>query len=208
MISAMSKNLFVFPATGQIHRYVVPATGRYIIAASGAQGNAGALGARVRGTFDLHEGEVLHILVGQQKGTGLPSHQPAAGDDAGRPGDDAWDHRPLPFVGGGDGGSYVWKADRTCPTQLMLAAGHGGSSFNAGRDQINSPKVQSGDGCVSIIPESSCLSQIEPNSVTVDTASLRNLLANPESICLFGNLQRALHPGFGQRRPRPGPRPD
>jgi hypothetical protein len=208
MISAMSKNLFVFPATGQIHRYVVPATGRYIIEASGAQSGASDRGARIRGTFDLNEGDVLHILVGQQKVAGRPAPQPDAGGDEGFASDDAWDHRPPPLIGGEDGGSYVWMADRTCPAQLMLAAGHDGSSFNAGRDQTNSPRMQSGDGCVSIIAESSCLAQAGPNSVTLDSASLRNGMANPESICLFGNLQRALHPGFGQRRPPSEPRPD
>jgi len=203
----MSKKLLVFPATGEIHRYVVTETDRYIIAASGAQGGAGELGARVRGTFDLKKGDVLHILVGQEKATDRKPHQAEAGSEDSSV-SEAWDHRPLPFVGGGDGGSYVWKADRNCPTQLMLAAGNGGSSFNAGKHQINSPRVQSGDGCVSLIAESACLVQSDLGSLAAGTASLRSMIANPESICLFGNLQRALHPGFGQRRSRPGLRPD
>lgn len=206
----MSKKLLVFPATGEIHRYVITETDRYIIAAAGAQSGDGELGARVRGTFDLKKGDVLHILVGQEKAAGREPHQTEAGGEN-CSASEAWDHRPLPLVGGGgggDGGSYVWKADRNCPTQLMLAAGNGGSSFNAGKSQINSPRVQSGDGCVSLIAESACLLPTDLRGLAAGTASLRNMIANPESICLFGNLQRALHPGFGQRRPRPGLRSD
>ena len=101
----------VFNATGMVQAYVVLATGRYEIEASGAQGGAGGgpggKGARVKGTFELKAGEILQIVVGQQGTPGTTPHQPA---------------------GGGGGGSFVWKGDvaRPLPTRPLLAAGGGG----------------------------------------------------------------------------------
>ena len=85
--------------------WVVPATGSYIIAAAGAEGNhssfGGGDGAYVSGTFALTSGEVIHIVVGQMGGT---------------------ENGHTSSSGGGGGGGFVYKSDLT----LLLAAGGGG----------------------------------------------------------------------------------
>lgn len=129
----MSNNPTVFSALGKIQYYVVPVLGRYIIEASGAQGGAGGgpggKGARARGTFDLEEGDVLQIVVGERGSSGITPHQPAGGG-GGR--SFVWKglgNRLVPDAGGGGGGgSFVWKFDRTrlYPAQPLLVAGGGG----------------------------------------------------------------------------------
>ncbi|HVT73955.1 MAG TPA: glycine-rich protein [Lacunisphaera sp.] len=122
-----------FPPMGKIVYYLVPASGRYVIEAAGAQGGAGGgpggRGARVRGTFQLDEGDVLQIVVGQQGGAGSAPHHPA--DIASAFMDDAAvvGRRFAPRAGGGGGGgSFVWKFDRRClaPLEPLLVAGGGG----------------------------------------------------------------------------------
>jgi hypothetical protein len=113
----MNEPLVVFTATGGIQSYVVPATGAYIIEASGAQGGAGGgpggKGARLKGTFYLNAGDILQIVVGMQGEAGSTPHQPA---------------------GGGGGGTFVWLGARPTPLPLepLLAAGGGGGG--AGSD--------------------------------------------------------------------------
>jgi hypothetical protein len=107
----------VFSATGTIQTYTVPASGTYVIEASGAQGGAGGgpggKGARVKGTFFLHHGDVLQIVVGRQGCAGATPHQPA---------------------GGGGGGSFVWKGllPAPLPAKPLLAAGGGGGGEGGG----------------------------------------------------------------------------
>jgi hypothetical protein len=120
----------VFSATGRIQSYVVPATGSYVIEASGAQGGAGGgpggKGARVKGTFFLRKGEVLQIVVGQQGTAGTTPHLPA---------------------GGGGGGTFVWKSEQPSPLPaepLLVAGGGGGGAGGDGRVGIDG-----GDGAVS-----------------------------------------------------------
>ncbi len=109
--TAMSSTSVIFSATGQIQTFIAPATGSYVIEASGAQGGAGGgpggKGARVRGTFQLEAGESLKIVVGRQGTAGTTPHQPA---------------------GGGGGGSFVWKGTAAwpLPDKPLLAAGGGG----------------------------------------------------------------------------------
>jgi hypothetical protein len=113
----------LFAPVETIQRYVVPATGHYVIEAAGAQGGAGGggpggKGARVKGTFHLTRDEILWIVVGQPGGAGNTPHQPA---------------------GGGGGGTFVWKsmADLILPSQPMLAAGGGGGGTSgAGSDAV------------------------------------------------------------------------
>ena len=107
----MSDIPLVFPGTGAIQSYIVPVTGSYVIEASGAQGGngrgPGGKGARLRGIFDLKEGEVIQIVVGLEGKSGSSSPDPA---------------------GGGGGGSFVWKGVKPLPlpSMPMLAAGGGG----------------------------------------------------------------------------------
>ena len=93
----------------------VPVTGSYVIEVSGASGangtdgsqsdiswRIGGLGAKMRGTFQLSQGNVLKILVGQEghRGTGF-----------------------IERPGGGGGGSFVTLSD---DTPLIIAGGGGG----------------------------------------------------------------------------------
>ncbi len=141
----------VFMAVGTIQSYVVPATGRYILEAAGAQGGPGGgpggKGARVQGTFKLTEGDVLQMVVGQQGTAGTTPHQPAGG---GGGGSFVWKSataRLLPAGGGGGGGgSFVWKgaAARLLPTRPLLVAGGGGGGN--GGDGLITMDAARGDG--------------------------------------------------------------
>lgn len=123
----------VFIGIGTIQSYVVPASGRYVIEAAGAQGGAGGgpggKGARVKGTFNLTEGDVLQMVVGHQGTSGSTPHQPAGG---GGGGSFVWKGATARLMpaggGGGGGGSFVWKGamPRVLPAKPMLAAGGGG----------------------------------------------------------------------------------
>ncbi len=105
-----------------IQRWTVPKTGNYEIDAYGAMGcyndsstiggislRSYNLGARVKGTFALTQGNVLKIAVGQN------------GNMAGV--NDRGD-------GGGGGGTFVWLNDP--PNNPMLIAGGGGAIRNQG----------------------------------------------------------------------------
>jgi large repetitive protein len=93
-----------------IQTWTAPATGTYIISASGAQGgtnqNTGGRGAVESGTFSLTAGTVLQILVGQA----------GAGSSSGNQ------------CGGGGGASYVVSDG----TPLIIAAGGGGADIGGG----------------------------------------------------------------------------
>lgn len=99
----------VFDYTGSLQYYVVPAdVYRVEIEATGAAGGdggstnsgVGGHGARMTGSFDVTPGETLVILVGEQ-GAGAQ------------------------YVGGGGGGTFVW---RDTGTELLLVAGGGGGA--------------------------------------------------------------------------------
>jgi hypothetical protein len=86
-------------------RWVVPVTGRYSIEASGARGTgtgsaAAGSGAIIKGEFELIEGDIVTIAVGQM-GTGGS------------------------FQGGGGGGTWVYKGS----TPLLIAGGGGGAGY-------------------------------------------------------------------------------
>lgn len=107
-------------STQGIQEWVVPTTGSYTITAAGAQGgddiytlgNPGGFGAVITGTFELVEGDILYIMVGQEGGnTSSPSIDNAAA--------------------GGGGGSFVWDPDDTS-FPLVAAGGGGGGSSNSG----------------------------------------------------------------------------
>lgn len=119
----------VFPARRSIQTFLVPESGHYVIEASGAQGGGGGgpggLGARMRGTFYLRAGERLCIVVGERGG--------CAPDGA---------HA----VGGGGGGSFVWRVqpDEARPRYPLLAAG--GGAGGGGGPGLASPNGGDGSG--------------------------------------------------------------
>ena len=98
-----------------IQQWVVPQSGNYKIEVFGAQGggvtnggiNAG-LGSRMSGNFDLEQGEVLNILVGQM---GIQESQYSGG-----------------YAGGGGGGSFITKAPHNTDESILIIAGGGGGS--------------------------------------------------------------------------------
>lgn len=91
-----------------IQLWTVPVTGNYKIEAFGAQGGGanGGLGAHIQGEFSLLQGQVLHIIVGQQGIT-----------ESGQ----------VNSVGGG-GGSFVVRGPATAIGDVLVIAGGGGGS--------------------------------------------------------------------------------
>lgn len=105
-----------FDFTGSIESWTVPADGTYLIEAYGAEGgtvdvnNQGGLGAAMRGEFQLTEGTVLQILVGEK------------GYDAAGPQYDG---------GGGGGGTFIATgANYMTATPILVAGGGGGGTAN------------------------------------------------------------------------------
>ncbi|XP_035671951.1 glycine-rich cell wall structural protein 1.0-like [Branchiostoma floridae] len=92
-----------------IQLFTVPETGNYSIevagAAAGQAGTARGRGALVSGTFQLQEGDVLKILVGQE-GLGSRRHLSAGG--GGGTFVTRADDSPLIVAGGAGGGAGVW----------------------------------------------------------------------------------------------------
>ncbi|WP_051568544.1 T9SS type A sorting domain-containing protein [Crocinitomix catalasitica] len=109
-----------FNMTSQgIQEWTVPATGDYRIEAAGAQGGylsytfspeEGGLGAVLQGEFELVEGQVLHIVVGQIGVQSIPGNGNAGP--------------------GGGGGTFIW--DPTALDMPLMAAGGGGAGANPG----------------------------------------------------------------------------
>ena len=102
-----------FMYSGSIVQWTAPQTGSYEITAYGAQGGgcgiyAGGMGAIMSGTFQLNQGDVLNILVGQE---GIPPQYSGYGG------------------GGGGGGSFVVGPNNNT-NPLVVAGGGGGVSGN------------------------------------------------------------------------------
>jgi hypothetical protein len=105
-----------YTVTGGIQYWTVPVTGRYYIDAYGA-GGAGTLaggGARIADTFDLTEGEVIRILVGQTANI-------TAGVSA----------------NGGGGGSFVVRSPFNTNGSILIVAGGGGGSESGSSQNTN-----------------------------------------------------------------------
>ena len=96
--------------------------------AQGGMGNSGAggLGARMKGVFEVTEGQTLKVLVGQQGQKNSTS--------GGHIGNST----------GGGGGTYVTKADNT--PLIIAGAGGGGGHVNGGQDGVTGPNGLKGLG--------------------------------------------------------------
>ena len=106
-------NSFLNMSTQGIQQWTVPATGSYIIEATGAAGglNPGqteARGARIIGTVSLTQGEILNIVVGQPGTGGTRVNSP-----------------------GGGGGTFVY---RNASTPLIIAGAGAGMRANWSTD--------------------------------------------------------------------------
>jgi hypothetical protein len=93
-----------------IQYWTVPYTGRYYIDAYGAGGggNFSGGGARMADTFDLVQGEVIRILVGQ---TPSPWY--------------------LYIANGGGGGTFVTRSPHNNESSILVIAGGGGGAESA-----------------------------------------------------------------------------
>lgn len=104
-------NTAFFNTSNGVQLWIVPATGTYTIDCYGAQGadggsgstGTGGLGARIRGNFNLTEGELIRLVVGQRGFTQT----------------NGWGG------GGGGGGTFAWRDGQN--TNPLIAAGGGGS---------------------------------------------------------------------------------
>ena len=128
-----------FNTTDGIQLWTVPQDGAYRIEASGAQGGTsgtmqGGLGSIMSGDFELIEGEIIYILVGQQGITGGHSINQSQ------------------FVSAGGGGSFVVREPyNTNESILVVAGGGGGAAQNtwtvaAGRPALITTNGNSGQG--------------------------------------------------------------
>jgi hypothetical protein len=102
-----------------IQEWTVPATGAYSITAVGARGGGSSntgKGAKIYGEFNLTQGQVIKILVGQM-GSGT-------------------------YNGGGGGGSFAWLASSA--TEPLIAAGGGGGRGGGGRVGVDASVTTSG----------------------------------------------------------------
>ena len=98
--------------TQGIQEWTVPTTATYTIEVWGAEGGGGTpgKGARMKGYFDLTQGMVLKIVVGQM---GIEE-----GSYSG----------PLGHAGGGGGGSFIIKSPYNTTGSILVIAGGGGGS--------------------------------------------------------------------------------
>ncbi len=122
--------------SGTIQSWTVPSDGTYKITAYGAQGGGddGGLGAKMSGDFNLTDGTVIKILVGQ-RGVVYEDY-------------DYFDDESTWYAGGG-GGTYVVKNGATNESGIYVIAGGGGGSHYADdskRHGSTSTSGNSGDG--------------------------------------------------------------
>ena len=110
---------FNVPNDAGIQYWTVPTTSTYTIEAWGAQGgdahsDSPGFGARIRGDFTLTEGEIIHIVVGQQ---GLNQTSASSGSNY--------------HSGGGGGGTFVIKTPYNNTASILVIAGGGGSGYSS-----------------------------------------------------------------------------
>ena len=118
--------------TQGIQEWTVPTTRSYTIEVWGAAGGTqlyssdypGGYGAKMKGDFDLTQGEVIKIMVGQKgentRSTNIDNAAP-----------------------GGGGGSFVWKSSGST---LLIAAGGGGGGGRTSHSGIHANSSTSGNG--------------------------------------------------------------
>jgi hypothetical protein len=109
------ENNSYYSITGGIQYWTVPATGRYFIDAYGAGGGGtyGGKGARIADSFNLTEGEVIRILVGQAQ-SGVSNKANAGG-----------------------GGSFVVRTPFNTNGSILVIAGGGGGSESGSSQQLS-----------------------------------------------------------------------
>ena len=125
-------NYFNVPNDAGIQYWTVPITGTYTIEAYGAQGgDNGGEGARMRGNFNLTQGDILKILVGQAGGTADNQHGSGGGGSFVATNDDT----PLVVAGGGGGHG-----------KSGLGSNADGATTTSGKGGSNGTAAQGGSG--------------------------------------------------------------
>jgi hypothetical protein len=145
---AFKNNTSFFNTSGGIMSWTVPKEGTYRIEAWGAQGgddgNAGrgGRGARMRGDFNLTEGETIRIIVGQR--ADMSRNGAGGGSFVFR---NATDSQPLIAAGGG-GGAGGSQSNQTTGGQTGTSGGqsYGGSYASGSGGQGGSTSTNSGWG--------------------------------------------------------------
>ena len=136
-----------FTSSAGIQSWTVPMTGNYQIEARGAQGGNststsygnfnGELGAAIKGTVTLTEGQIIKILVGHTGGNTLGDNRGGGGGGASFV--TTITNTPLIIAGGGGGagqyasiGSGVGQVGTSGTAGLIGTFGAGGTSGNGG----------------------------------------------------------------------------
>lgn len=128
----------LFNVTSGIQLWTVPVTGTYRITVAGAAGGAGkqagGKGATISGEFNLSEGAILKILVGQ---SGV-SYSTGSGGGGGGTFVTTNSNSPLIIAGGGGGGggsssaTHIGRAATFTTTASNATSGGGGGTATAG----------------------------------------------------------------------------
>ena len=132
--SQWKNNTSFFNTQSGIQLWTVPQTGNYRIEAEGARGGyprGQGYGARMRGDFNLEEGEIVRMVIGQQ------------GQQGGHP----WGGTQ----GGGGGGTYVARTPYNSNGSILVVGGGDGAGggtpwSNQGGDNANTGTSGNGPG--------------------------------------------------------------
>ena len=133
-VDAWKNNTSYFNTSNGIQIWTVPTTGSYTIDCYGAQGGDGQTasdgssgpagrGARIRGVFNLTQGELIQLVVGQA----------------------GWTQTNGWGGGTGGGGSFAWRPSSTS-TPLIAAGGGGGGGNGSDSDSGGQTGQTGGNG--------------------------------------------------------------
>jgi hypothetical protein len=125
-VDSWKGNTAFFDVLNGIQLWTVPETATYRIEAAGAGAftyRQGGYGARIRGTFELTQGEIIRILVGQEP------------DPAG-----------VGSSGGAAGGTFVTKSPHNTNGSILLIAGGGGGGHANGLQSNSNGNASSPNG--------------------------------------------------------------
>ena len=127
--------------SGGIQQWTVPYHGEYRIEAIGAAGGYDAYsqygqyrgrGARISGTFNLFNGEIIKILVGQEGGGNIQLDSHSGGGGGTFVVNES--KTPLIVAGGGGGVRAVGKRHTGCDASTNTTGNTGHKSFSGERD--------------------------------------------------------------------------
>jgi len=147
--TSWSSNTSYFNTSAGIQLWTVPATGSYSIRSvgpNGPTGNTATNGADCTGTFNLTQGQILKILVGQP---GQSTTSACGGNRGGGSGgtfvtDNS--NNPLVIAGGG-GGASTFTGNSNCKANFNSTSGNAGQDSSAGAGGTSGNGGGGGNGC-------------------------------------------------------------